>query len=617
LGAIFGYISLNNKPVERETLLTMQQPMLYWGPDGQWLWNEGPAGLGQLQLFNTPESVHEQFPLFDNEQGLVFVSAGRIDNRDELFHKLSIVTNDKTKITDSELIFNSYRKWGKQSVDHLLGDWAFAVWHRHEKKLFLARDHHGITAMYYYHDNEKLVFSTSLKGILALKEVPKELNELRIAEILLSFPGDGIQNCYKNIYRLPPAHHITVSDKSIVKEQYWFLEKAPKIRYSNDNDYIEHFNEIFKEAVRCRLRSYKKVGSTLSSGLDSGSVSAVAANILKEKGVRLPVFTAVPLYEVQSKFPYYRISNEGFFASETCQFNGNMEHFLINSHDKSILEGVKKALSIHNQPISAAGNAYWILTILDSVKIQGCSTLLTGQNGNSTISWPLSLHPKYVESNAFMQSLKKINYLLHHIKSQLANRPQWLDDNVINQSLIEKLNLKEQSKQERYNINIFNINSTILRYKVLRPYSSIVGSLWQEKGAAYEIEVRDPTSDIRNIEYCFSIPKHIYSLRNKNRLLIRKAMCGILPNIVLENNKTGIQSSDNTMRILSETKQWNDLLYSLNHKELIDIINVQKLIVYLQNLDQIKYTQANKYARTLLPRGLISALFIENYKNIY
>lgn len=137
MSAIFGIINFNDRPIDREELCQMQSAMRYWSPDGQYLWNEGPAGLGQLQLYNTPESTGEIFPLFDNERGLTFISAARIDNRRDLFDLLEIPNEKRLVITDSELIFDAYRKWGKDCVHRLLGDWCFAVWHKIEKKLFL------------------------------------------------------------------------------------------------------------------------------------------------------------------------------------------------------------------------------------------------------------------------------------------------------------------------------------------------------------------------------------------------------------------------------------------------------------------------------------------------
>ena len=212
MSAIFGILNLDDRLADIEKLQRMQTSMSYWGPDGNYLWHEDSAGLGLLQLFNTPESLNEKFPLFDSERGLVFISSSRIDNRNELCKLLNISNERKSTITDAELIFIAYRKWEKECVHHLLGDWSFAVWHKIEKKLFIARDHYGVGGLYYYMGKKFFVFSSSLKGILALPQVPKKLNELKLAQILVSWPGDGIQTCYSDILRLPPAHYLTVSN---------------------------------------------------------------------------------------------------------------------------------------------------------------------------------------------------------------------------------------------------------------------------------------------------------------------------------------------------------------------------------------------------------------------
>jgi len=130
------------------------------------------------------------------------------------------------------------------------------------------------------------------------------------------------------------------------------------------------------------------VGSTLSSGLDSSSVSVMAANLLKKKGIRLPVFTSIPQYDCQQLIGQKRIVDEGPLAAKVVDHNGNMDHYLLKSENISVLEGIKKALWIHDQPVHASGNAYWIVDMMDKARLIGCSVLLTGQCGNATISWP-------------------------------------------------------------------------------------------------------------------------------------------------------------------------------------------------------------------------------------
>src|ERR1035437_6844738 len=239
----------------------------------------------------------------DHSGNLLLTAGARIDNREELFRIFDISLGQRLTMPDSMLILKAYEKWGEACADHLVGDWAFAIWDRRLQKLFVARDHHGITAMYFYKGSDFFVFSSSLKGILCLPNVPKKVNEFKIAQLLVNWNEGGPETCYQDIMRLPPAHTLTVQEGKLTTNRYWYLENTPEVRLKNDQEYIDMFRDLYTEAVRCRLRSHRPVGATLSSGLDSGSVCILAAKELAKEGKRLQPFTSVPLYDITGLVP--------------------------------------------------------------------------------------------------------------------------------------------------------------------------------------------------------------------------------------------------------------------------------------------------------------------------
>jgi asparagine synthase (glutamine-hydrolysing) len=557
MAGIFGIINTEGKPVDRDELERMAHVMEYWGPHGLSVWCEGCAGLGHLQLRITPESVHERFPIIDSHWGLVMVSAGRIDNRDELFGAFNTPLGQRSSIPDSQLMFDAYRKWGKECVHHLTGDWNLAVWHKQERKLFVARDHIGISGLYYHINGQQFIFASSLKGLLVLPQIPRKINELRIAQILVSWHGDGVQTAYEGILRLPPAHHITLTGSRVEKTRYHSFENIAPLRYRDDNEYIEHFRELFAEAVRCRLRTNGRVGSTLSSGLDSSSISAVAANLLKEKGIRLPVFTSVPMYECQHLVPPHRLADEGPLAAKLVEFNGNMDHNLCKAERISVLEGIRKMLWVHDQPFHAAGNAFWIVDMMENLQQHGCNVLLTGQFGNGTISWPTSgytkqalapqrpiisfdnlLHVKKFRQN-ILNPLIPIPLLNQIVKFKHGPRP-WEHHSAIKGSFAEKIRLREHMQRAGFDPT-FSLRRDLskMQLELIKPGENIVGQQWQETGSAFSLEVRDPSMDKRIVEYCLAVPERIYFQNGQGRLLIRRAMEGIIPDEILWSQQRG------------------------------------------------------------------------------
>ena len=255
MSGILGLVNLDGAPVEAASLEAMRDAMAFWGPDGIRIWRTGAAGLGQLTLFNTPEAVGESLPRWLPDEGLGFTAEARIDNREELFAALDVPPSGRATMPDGDLLLRAYLRWGEAAPDRVLGDWSFAAWHPAERRLFLARDHHGNTALYYAADDRRVAFGSSIKALLALPGLPHRLNELRLAQVLTSWTGDGTESFYEGIHVLPPAHALTASPAGTSKRLYWSLEDAPKLRLKSDADYVEGLRSVLDEAVRCRLRS--------------------------------------------------------------------------------------------------------------------------------------------------------------------------------------------------------------------------------------------------------------------------------------------------------------------------------------------------------------------------
>ncbi len=158
-------------------------------------------------------------------------------------------------------ILDAYLKWGPEAVHHLLGDWAFALWDKVEQRLFIARDHYCLTGIYYTHHHNFFAFSSGFKGLLALPQLPRDLIDKAIAQLLTVWPSHGSHTMFKKIRRLsPPAHAMTIDSQGLKIYQYWALEDTPDIRFSTDSEYVDAFNDLFQKAVQCRIRSNSPVG---------------------------------------------------------------------------------------------------------------------------------------------------------------------------------------------------------------------------------------------------------------------------------------------------------------------------------------------------------------------
>ena len=535
VSGIFGIFDFNGQPVARESLEAMRDSMAYWGPDGSALWQDGPIGIGHLLLHNTPQASGESLPLRDPATGIVLTAHARIDNREELIgelqitnYELGMANSERSAIPDGALILQAYLRWGEGCAHHLVGDWAFAAWDPRQHALFIARDPCGISSLYTYRSSRCFAFASCIKALLALPDVPQRPNLFRIAQVLTSWPGDGVQTVYEEIFQLPPAHTLTVTPEKAESRQYWFLEEVPRVRLGSDEAYVEAFLEVYAEAVRCRTLTLPltpnpsprgrggqgvRVCATLSSGLDSGSVCALAARELHAHGKRLLAFTSVPLYSTEGLLSRNHYGDEAPLVEVERRFIDALDVQYIRSEAISPLDGILRGLELHDSPGHAAGNTFWINAILQAAQEQGFAALLTGQVGNATVSWqggtetywPLLLSGRWgmLFDKAKQSGLSPWRvikrYLLHPILLPLRNQVKhlraaghdlWADYSAINLAWARSLNLTRRMRSEGHDpLFIPPTDPAQARKRILKPGTNSVGALWAENGAGYGIEI--------------------------------------------------------------------------------------------------------------------------------
>ena len=168
--------------------------------------------------------------------------------------------------TDVELILRAYLVWGEDCVEHLLGDFAFAIWDGPKQKLFCARDHLGVKPFFYAHLGQKLIFSSSLDCIRQHPAVSDRLNDLAIADFLLfDLNQDLATTSFADIQRIPPAHVAKWSADGTQLRRYWTLPIDEPLYFRRDDDYVDRFRELLDQAVDDRLRT-KKIAVFMSGG---------------------------------------------------------------------------------------------------------------------------------------------------------------------------------------------------------------------------------------------------------------------------------------------------------------------------------------------------------------
>ena len=631
MSGLFGLVNKDDTPVDLSLLETMGAAMSRWGPDGHDYWCEGGCGLGQLLLYNTPEAVYERMPKVVNGKPFVITAAARVDNRAELCDRFNLSPAERAVTPDGDLILQAYQHWGEDCPRYIFGDWSFAVWCPSERRLFLARDHHGTQGLCYVDTPQFFAFASSQKALLALPQIQPRLNELKLALSLAWWVGDPAQTLYEGIRQLLPAHQLTVTPQQFQLSRYWYLEHVPEVRLPTAAAYVEGLQEVLERTVRSQLRSYRPVGLELSSGLDSGGLAAIAAPILGEQGKQLLSYTAVP---VPGKIvpTGNRVADESPWVQAIVQHVGNIRDHYHDFAQTSPIAAIQQIIEILDIPPIACGNIFWSLGFRNLAASQGVGVLMNGYLGNATASWAGLLR-----SQAWL-TLWRHGHWQAGLRDQLFSLfpygvlrqiKRWhMGDRLLNRFAIRpefahRIQLQAHLTQSDYDLRLYNaffcsrlsqnrlLSARQQRLRIIMPGCSLEGTVFGMLSAWYGLEARIPLMDTRLMSYCLGIPDR-YFYNGKSRGLYRCAMAGRLPREVLWHHCRGLQGTDLLARLHLHQTEVESVLASLQHDPMvlayIDLSRLQQAWAKLKGAKRID--QALWMAARVFTTGLACSLFL-------
>ena len=376
MSGIAGIYNVDGGPVDRELLMRMTESIRHRGQDDGGIWVDGCVGLGHRQLWTTEESYREKQPLSNRDGTCCITCDARVDNREELIRELRSHGIEARELTDAQLILQAYEVWDEGCVERILGDFAFAIWDGRKGRLFCARDPIGMRTFYYHFDGRRFIFGSEIQELLQDTSIPHDLNEEYIADYLVWNPCDRELTPYRHITRLMHAHFLVVDQGGISTRCYWDLVPDRQIRYKREEEYAEHFRELFREAVRCRLRSRGPIGALLSGGLDSSSVVCMAQEIYKAGEVPDRGFATFTLV-----FDQYSSFDERVYMEAVVKKYG-LKSYCVQGDD---LWPLKEIPPQQDEPFM--GVNYSIMkAAMEKVREKGINVVLTGHAGDHLLT---------------------------------------------------------------------------------------------------------------------------------------------------------------------------------------------------------------------------------------
>jgi asparagine synthase (glutamine-hydrolysing) len=312
--------------VNRELLAAMNRQIVHRGPDDDGFFVDGNAGLAMRRLSIIDIQTGHQ-PLSNEDGNIWIVFNGEIYNHQDLRKDLQARGHRYRTQSDTETIVHLYEEYGRDCVQHLRGMFAFAIWDRSNRSLFIARDRLGIKPLYYRYDGSTLLFGSEIKTILAYAGVKPEFNRSTLAEYLAFGYIAGEQSMYAGIRKLLPGHFLTVDETGQLEtSSYWDLTVKSDDGSLSREHYVSSYREQLEACVASHLMSDVPLGVFLSGGLDSSAVAALTTKIRKEPietfsvGYGEEAFSELPYARtiaerLRSKHHEVRLSREEFFQT--------------------------------------------------------------------------------------------------------------------------------------------------------------------------------------------------------------------------------------------------------------------------------------------------------------
>jgi asparagine synthase (glutamine-hydrolysing) len=266
----------------RQAVNRMIEALKHRGPDDWGVWSDHDCTLGHRRLAILDLSQAGRNPLGNQNGKIQITFNGEIYNFQALRRQLEGLGYHFRTRTDTEVIVNAYEAWGVDCLRRLRGMFAFAIWDAERRRLFLARDRVGKKPLFYGQFGKRFLFASELQGLLADPAVPRQVDAAAIDAYLSWGYIAAPHTAYKNIFKLPPAHYLTLDVKesgfAIDVARYWSLEYAPKLELG-EAEAVEALREKLTEAVRLRMISDVPLGAFLSGGIDSSIIVGLMAKL--------------------------------------------------------------------------------------------------------------------------------------------------------------------------------------------------------------------------------------------------------------------------------------------------------------------------------------------------
>ena len=570
---IAGWVSFDRDLTkERGTLETMTKTMSCRGPDAEGIWLDRQAAIGHRRLSVIDLDGGKQPMVVDTAEGAVAMTySGEAYNFTELRDELRRRGHLFRTASDTEVVLHGYLEWGEAVAERLNGMYAFAIWDARTKKLIMIRDHMGIKPFYFYPTADGVLFGSEPKAILAnpLAKRVVGIDGLREVFSLCKPPGHAI---WAGMREVEPGTVVTVDRNGLRTHTYWKLETK---QHSDDTETtVGKVRELLNDIVCRQLVADVPHCVLLSGGLDSSTITALAAQQLAEQGERVRSFSVDFPYQAENFVP------DEFWCSPDTPYIHDVRDHVGSAHQDIVLDHTaladpevrRAAVAARDLPVGLGDMDASLYLMFKAIRQQS-TVALSGEAGDEVFGGYKWCHdPVAQQSDTFpwlitLSVTREINALMDpSLLSALDIRGYLADEYASAVAEVDGLEGESDLERRMRRINYLNLTR----------YLRVMLDRKDRMSMAVGLEVRVPYCDHRLVEYVYNTPWSMKTFDGREKSLLRGAARDVLPKSVVERMKNPYPSIQDRYYVGALQQQVKELLVE-HDNPVLDLMNRSSL----------------------------------------
>ncbi len=639
---IAGYLDGGGEAADAALLRKMVGMLRHRGPDDCGIFLDGPLGLGHARLSILDlEGGHQ--PMATADGSLCVTFNGEIFNYLELREELLAKGHQFSTRSDTEVILHAYAEYGEECLRHLNGQWAFAIWDKRRRTLFLARDRVGVRPLFYTTAAGCFVFASEIKSIFAHPAVRREIDPTALAQIFTFWCTLPPRTAFQDVRELPPGHALTLADGRSTLRAYHEFRYQPAAEGSrSEEETAEELRELLVDATRIRLRSDVPVGAYLSGGLDSTLTTALIRN-----------FTHAPLRTFSVAFDDAAFDESGYQQAAINFLQTDHQQVRCSYHD--ICEVFPEVVWHTEKPILRTAPApLYILSRL--VRDSGYKVVMTGEGADEIFGgYDLFKEAKIrrfwgarPESRLRPLLLKRLYPYLENIQKQpesylryffrvraedlhdpfFSHLPRWELTGKLQVFMSAAVRAQQAAEPPYARLRAllppdFSQWDTFCQAQFLETAYLLPGYILSSQGdrvsMAHSVEGRFPFLDPRVVAFAGKLPVHWKMKVLKEKYLLKRCARGLVPECVVRRCKQPYRAPEAISFFDAEGKPRAEYVgtllspQALRASGLFEPAAVQKLVQKVQRRQAIGIKD-NMALVGILSTQLLFDRFIQNFE---